>query len=88
MMKNVKNFNNWNVNENSYKNDFKGVKCNFCGQMVSDDYSSKINHIYTKHLEHPKMDGYLPTKEYSPSITVPQGGKRDYQLVKLYFDKN
>jgi len=86
-MKNVKDFNNWNVNENTYKNDFKGIKCNFCGQIVDDNYSSMISHIYTKHFEHSDMDGYVPTKKYSFDNTVPQGGGKNYQLIKLYFGK-
>jgi len=87
-MNNILNYNKWsnNLNENIFKNDFKGVKCNFCGQIVDDKYSSKISHIYNKHFNKPSMDGYVPVKTHIGN-NIPQGGIKTYQLIKLYFDK-
>lgn len=75
-------------NENIYTNDFKGVKCDDCGQMVDDTYKAKIAHIYNKHFNKPEMDGQVPVKKYSYDTTWPQGGGEAQKLVWIYFPKN
>jgi hypothetical protein len=75
------------LTENIYVDTDKMITCNECGQQVVDSYIPKMNHIYTKHFEHPKMDGSVPSKTYLPSDTLPQGGKHDEYLLKKYFGK-
>jgi len=77
-----------NVQENIYINDTKKIMCNDCGQMVMDDYKSKVSHIYNKHFNKPEMDGAVPYKDYTNSlVSWPQGGKQVQKLIRKYFFK-
>jgi len=81
-------YNSDNVQENIYIHDDKKVMCNDCGQMIMDDYKSKVSHIYNKHMNKPEMDGSVPHKEYTTTITSwPQGGKQTQKLITKYFYK-
>jgi tellurite resistance-related uncharacterized protein len=73
--------------ENEYKNDFKSIKCNICGEMVENTYHSKISHIRNKHFIKPEMDGNVPEKTFTYDTTWPQGGKIDNELIEVYFGK-
>jgi hypothetical protein len=72
-------------NENLYINDYKGVKCDDCGEIVDNTYKSKVAHIYNKHFNKPEMDGSVPSKRFSFDNTWPQGGKEVNKLVRRYF---
>lgn len=74
-------------NENLYVNNYKGVKCDDCGEMVDNTYKSKVAHIYNKHFNKPEMDGSVPSKRFSFDTTWPQGGKEINKLLKKYFPK-
>lgn len=74
-------------NENLYINDYKGVKCDDCGEIVDNTYKSKVAHIYNKHFNKPEMDGSVPSKRFSFDNTWPQGGKEVNKLVRRYFPK-
>lgn len=74
------------IKENIYNNDFKGVVCDDCGEVVEDTYRAKVAHIYNKHFNKPEMDGSVPQKTNFPgALSWPQGGRETLKLVRKYF---